>query len=93
MLKERLDAVMEKLRGEEAMAAVREFANRNFNFILDRAKEAIPRIKETDLNFIALIKAGFTVRAVCLLQDMKPSTFYSKRDRLEKKLRNLGITL
>ncbi len=93
LLKERLDSAMLELRSEESMAAIREFVNRNFDSILDRVKEAYPKTKETELTFIALIKAGFTARAVCLLTGMKRSSFYSKKDRTAEKLAQIGITI
>ncbi len=93
LLKERLDSAMMELRSEESMAAIREFVNRNFDSILDRVKEAYPKTKEAELTFIALIKAGFTARAVCLLTGMKRSSFYSKKDRTTEKLAQIGIMI
>ena len=43
-------------------------------------------LKETDINYIALVYAGFTVKAVCLFLDIKYQHFFVKKSRLIRRI-------
>lgn len=45
-------------------------------------------LKETDINYIALVYAGFTVRAVCLFMQLEYQHFFVKKGRLIKRIQN-----
>lgn len=45
-------------------------------------------LKENDINFIALVYAGFTVRAVCLFMQLEYQHFFVKKGRLIKRIQN-----
>ena len=45
-------------------------------------------LKENDINYIALVYAGFTVRAVCLFMQLEYQHFFVKKGRLIKRIQN-----
>ena len=93
LLKIQIDSVISSFREGESMNAIRELVNDNCNSILDKIATALPEIKETDLNFIALMLAGFSPRAISFIMGIKRQSFYSKRLRLIEKLEKKGITI
>ena len=58
----------------------------NSNITLLRAQCKF--LKETDINYIALVYAGFTVRAVCLFMQLEYQHFFVKKGRLIKRIQN-----
>lgn len=58
--------------------------NRCKNNILDRMKEQIPSLSESDIIFLALTLAGFGAKAIGLVAGMKPNSTYNKKRNLVK---------
>ncbi|MDE6263325.1 MAG: hypothetical protein K2M09_08505, partial [Muribaculaceae bacterium] len=49
--------------------------------ILTRIQEEFPDMDDADVEFYALVLAGFTAKAVCLFTGVKYKTFYAKKSR------------
>ena len=56
--------------------------------LITRLREECPFLKEDDVNFLGLIFAGFSVRAVCMFTGMEYQHFYVKKSRLMKRIQN-----
>ena len=54
--------------------------------IITDLKTQCPFLKEADVNFLALLFAGFSVRAVCMFTGIKYPHFYVKKSRLIKRI-------
>ena len=56
--------------------------------IVSKLKDQCPSIKNDDIDFLALLYAGFSVRAVCMFLGISYSNFYTKKSRLKKAIQS-----
>lgn len=54
--------------------------------IVTLLRSEFPALKEQDIEFIALVFAGFSTKAICMFMNIKSGNFYVKKKRLEKKI-------
>ena len=54
--------------------------------IVSSLRNQCPFLKQEDVNFLALLYAGFSVRAVCMFTGIKYHHFYVKKSRLIKRI-------
>lgn len=68
------------------MNEIVESVDKYFNGIVTLLREECGFINEDDITFLALIIAGFSVRAVCYFTDIKYKNYYLKKSRLCKRI-------
>lgn len=56
--------------------------------IMTKLRTEIPDLKEREFVFLSLIFAGFSVRAICLITDIKYKNFYLIKSRLVRRITN-----
>lgn len=56
--------------------------------IASRFRESFPTMKRTDLTFVTLIFAGLSSKIICLICDITPGNYYTKRQRLKSLIEN-----
>lgn len=77
-----------RFRSPANLRKIEETVNRYLDGAIDRLREQLPKLKPTDITFIALIAAGLSPRSVCLLCDISLKNFYAKRSRLRERIAN-----
>lgn len=80
----------ESLNNPAERMRIRKLVNDALDGIIDRLSKAVPHLSEDDLSFLSLVYAGFSAKSICLLTNMKLSSFYSKRKRLSLKISSSG---
>ena len=85
-----LDKEISRLRSAEAIENIRSVVNECHDNVIDRLKEEMPKLKDDDLTFAALLLAGLDARTVCLLSGVSRGNFYVKRSRFVLKLSEGG---
>lgn len=77
-----------KIRQEDYINQLKDIVNRCRDNILTKIHEQMPQFKENDILFCALILAGFSPRAICLIMDIKLGNYYNKWTRLRARISN-----
>lgn len=75
-----------KIKHDDYLDQLKEIVDQCRDNILTRMQEQMPRFKENDITFCALILAGFSPRAICLIMDMKHGNYYNKWTRLRARI-------
>lgn len=75
-----------KLSSAETLQQLARIVNESRNGLLDRVKEELPDLKQTDLDILTYIYAGFDARAICLFTGITRENYYMKRHRLKKRI-------
>lgn len=83
-----IEKELKKVVSPQGVVEIVEAVDRHMGGLVSRLREQCPFIKETDVNFLGLIYAGFSVRAVCMFTGMEYQHFYVKRSRLMKRIHN-----
>ncbi len=74
------------LRDNKSVEALEEIVNEYLDDTLRRIREQIPDLTVNDLKFLTYIYAGFSPRAVCIFMNIKPKTFYNRRNILKERI-------
>lgn len=83
-----IEKELKKVVSPQGVADTVEAVDRHMGGLITRLREECPFLKEEDVNFLGLIFAGFSVRAVCMFTGMEYQHFYVKKSRLMKRIQN-----
>lgn len=82
----KIEKELRQLRSPKKLNEIVESVDKYFNGIISLLREECGSINEDDITFLALIIAGFSVRAVCYFTDIKYKNYYLKKSRLCKRI-------
>ncbi len=77
-----------KIKQDDYITQLKEIVDQCRNNILTRMHEQMPRFMDSDITFCALVLAGFSPRAICLIMDMKHGNYYNKWTRIRARISN-----
>ncbi len=77
---------IEKLKQDDYIDQLKTIVDQCRDNILTRMREQLPRFKETDITFCALVLAGFSPRAICLLMEITHGNYYNKWTRIRARI-------
>lgn len=83
-----IEKELKKVASPQGVDETVEAVDRHMDGLITRLREECPFLKEDDINFLGLIYAGFSVRAVCMFTGMEYQHFYVKKSRLMKRIQN-----
>ena len=83
-----IEKELKKVVSPQGVAETVRAVDTHMGGIVSRLMEQCPFLKENDINFLGLIYAGFSVRAVCMFTGMEYQHFYVKKSRLMKRIQN-----
>ena len=72
--------------GQENVSELESIINGSYDGILDRIRMQIPYLTDENVMLLTLIYSGFSPRAICVFFDIKIKAFYSRRERLVKRI-------
>lgn len=75
-----------KIKHDDYLKQLKNIVDQCRDNILTRMQEQFPRFKDNDITFCALILAGFSPRAICLIMDMKHGNYYNKWTRIRARI-------
>ena len=75
-----------KIVSRKGLVEIVEAVDTYMNGIVSNLRTQCKFLKEGDINFLALLFAGFSVRAVCMFTSIKYDYFYVKKSRLIKRI-------
>ncbi|MDE6222941.1 MAG: hypothetical protein K2M49_04550 [Muribaculaceae bacterium] len=82
-----IEAELEGLRTQESIRDILATADRCLDGEISRLQQECGEfLKEQDIEFVGLIYAGLSVRAVCYLTGLRKANFYQKKNRLMKRI-------
>lgn len=73
-------------RQPENLKSIEKSVNECCDGVLTAVREAVPRVKDSDITFLALVIAGFSPKSVCLIQDLTIGNYYNKWTRLRARI-------
>lgn len=74
---------MAKLGAADSMREIERLVNECKDGLVTRLREQLPQLKETEVNFLTYIYAGFAARAVCVFMGISKDNFYMRRRRIK----------
>lgn len=77
---------IELFRQPENLKSIENSVNECCDGVLSAVREAVPRVKDSDITFLALVIAGFSPKSVCLIQDLTIGNYYNKWTRLRARI-------
>lgn len=77
-----------KIKQDESIERLKEIVDQCRDNILTRMRQQLPRFKESDITFCALLLSGFAPRTICLLIDIQYGNYYNKWTRLRARISN-----
>ena len=82
-----IEAELQELRSKESIRDILATADRCLDGEISRLQQECGEfLKEQDIEFVGLIYAGLSVRAVCYLTGLRKANFYQKKNRLMKRI-------
>ena len=81
-----MEKEMNKIVSKKGLVDVVSSVDAYMGGLITRLKNQCSFLKEADVEFLALLYAGFSVRAVCMFTDIKYPHFYVKKSRLIKRI-------
>lgn len=81
-----IEKEIKNLRTKKNLKEIENAVNTYMGNIVVQLREECPFLKEDDYILLSLIFAGLSVRAICLLTNMKYKLFYLKKSRLMKRI-------
>lgn len=81
-----IEKEIKKVVSKKGLAQIVEATDEYMGNIVSRLRTQCKFIKEADVSFLALLYAGFSVRAVCMFTGIKYDYFYVKKSRLIKRI-------
>lgn len=81
-----IEKELKKIVSKKGLADIVEAVDIYMNTIVTKLKNQCHFLKDEDINFLALLFAGFSVRAVCMFTGIKYPHFYVKKSRLIKRI-------
>ncbi|MDE5871330.1 MAG: tetratricopeptide repeat protein [Muribaculaceae bacterium] len=77
---------LKKIVSRKGLIEIVEAVDKYMGGIVTDLRTQCGFMKEADINFLALLYAGFSVRAVCMFTGIKYDYFYVKKSRLIKRI-------
>ena len=77
---------LKKIVSKKGLTEIVDAVDAYMGGIVSNLKTQCKFLKEADVNFLALLYAGFSVRAVCMFTGIKYDYFYVKKSRLIKRI-------
>ena len=77
---------LKKIVSKKGLAEIVDAVDIYMGGIVSDLRTQCTFLKEADINFLALLYAGFSVRAVCMFTGIKYDYFYVKKSRLIKRI-------
>ncbi len=81
---------VENMKSPENVAVWQAALDAANDGLLSKMKEQIPSLKERDVRMLTCILAGYSMRSVCLLCDIKEGNYYNRWYRLKKRIEKSG---
>lgn len=81
-----IEKELKKIVSKKGLADIVEAVDLYMSEIVTKLRNQCPFLKDVDINFLALLFAGFSVRAVCMFTGIKYPHFYVKKSRLIKRI-------
>lgn len=95
----RLDKEIKKICNKKSLQKIEDSVNLYIDNIIAKIRIQCPFLSDDELILLSLIFAGFSVRTICLLQNIKYKNFYLRKSRIIKRItdsdapdKNLFIT-
>lgn len=86
MILKNIENELVKLKSHKTLVEVENAVNEYMENIVERLRSQCAFLKEEDVLFLTLIYAGYSVRAVCLMTNIKYRNFYLKKSRLSRRI-------
>ncbi|MDE6553665.1 MAG: hypothetical protein K2K98_12025 [Muribaculaceae bacterium] len=83
-----MEKEVKKIVSKKGLTEIVEAVDAYMGKLVSNLRNQCPFIKEDDVNFLALLYAGFSVRAVCMFTNIKYAHFYVKKSRLIKRIQS-----
>lgn len=77
-----------KIKKDDSIEQLKDFVDQYRDNILSRMRQQLPRFKEADITFCALLLAGFAPRTICLLINIQYGNYYNKWTRIRARISN-----
>lgn len=81
-----IERELKKIISEKGIDDIVDATDTYMGNIVSKLRNQFPSLKNDDINFLALLFAGFSVRAVCMFTGIKYQHFYVKKSRLIKRI-------
>ncbi|MDE7345217.1 MAG: hypothetical protein K2N48_00560 [Muribaculaceae bacterium] len=81
-----MEKELKKIVSKKGLADIVNSVDTYMGGIITDLRIQCPFLKDADVNFLALLYAGFSVRAVCMFTGIKYPNFYVKKSRLVKRI-------
>lgn len=75
-----------RIKHDDYLKQLKDIVDQCRDNILTRMQKQLSRLKDNDITFCALVLAGFSPRAICLIMDMKHGNYYNKWTRLRSRI-------
>lgn len=85
---QQLDTSLHSMQTPQTSNAIISLVNLHHNNILANIKSEMPKLKPTDIEFIALKLAGFSPKAIALFQGLTLGNYYNRWTRLRARIGN-----
>lgn len=77
-----------KIKKDDSIEQLKDFVDQYRDNILSRMRQQLPRFKESNITFCALLLAGFAPRTICLLINIQYGNYYNKWTRIRARISN-----
>lgn len=77
---------LKKLRSKKSLKQIEEAVDNYLGGIMSLLRKECAFLSEDEFTFLALVFAGLSVRAVCIITDIKYKLYYLKKSRLTKRI-------
>ena len=81
---------VDRMKSPECVAQLQTALDADNGGVLRKLREQIPSLKERDIQMLTYILAGFSMRSVCLLCDIKEGNYYNRWYRLKQRIEKSG---
>lgn len=85
-----IEKEIHKQRRPESLKEIEDSVNCYMSDILKHLRAECPHLNEDEYILVMLNYAGFSIRAICLLTNIKYKTFHNKKSRIIKKIQQSG---
>lgn len=89
LLVKQFEKELNTLKSKDNISSMYQIVNESLDNILEKLKFDIPTLKDDEITLVSLIYAGLSSRLICILLKLKIATFYTKRNRIKKKISQL----
>ena len=83
-----MEKEIKRIASKKGLSEIVDAVDMYMGGVITRLREQCSFLSEQDINFLALIYAGFSVRSVCMFTGMRYQHFYVKKSRLVKRIQD-----